>query len=115
MTNQNISTPDMTLGSPVRMPDDDRSPPPYPSDTFARRAAKYAPMVRGAPPILIPAELVTSHIVTLPKSGARQKAALLTYAVEDRVAAQIDSVQVVQGPLRSETTGEALALSLIHI
>mgnify|MGYP003145328796 CR=1 FL=1 len=67
-------------------------------------------MVRGAPPILIPAELVTSHIVTLPKSGARQKAALLTYAVEDRVAAQIDSVQVVQGPLRSETPGEALAL-----
>lgn len=111
MTNQNISASDTALGSPVRMPgDDDRSPPPYPSDTFARRAAKYAPMVRGAPPILIPAELVTSHIVTLPKSGARQKAALLTYAVEDRVAAQIDSVQVVQGPLRSETPGEALAL-----
>ncbi len=111
MTNQNISTPDMTLGSPVRMPDEYEShPPPYPSDIFAKRAAEFAPQVRGASPILIPAELVTSHIVTLPKSGARQRAALLTYAVEDRVAAQIDSVQVIQGPLRAETPGEVLAL-----
>jgi len=112
VNNQNISAAEPAPGLPGRLPDADVEAPPtvYPFDRFERRAAEYAHLVRGAPPILIAAERVTSHIVSLPKTGARQRSALLTYAVEDRVAAPIDSVQVVQGPARSAPAGEVLAL-----
>ncbi len=114
MTNQSISAPDAALGLPVDLPADTAIArvPRHPSNAMIQRASKYAHMVRGGPPVLIPAELIAAHVVTLPKVGARQRSALLTYAVEDRVAAPIDSVQVVQGPLRADTAGQVLALVL---
>lgn len=45
-------------------------------------------------PYVIPSELVTALIVTLPKTSARQRGALLTFAVEERVGVPIDSVVV---------------------
>lgn len=114
MTNQSISAPDAAFGLPVGMPADTAQSalPAYPSLSLTRRAAQYGAMLRGGPPVLVPAEVIAAHIVTLPKAGSRQRAALLTYAVEDRIAAPIDTVQVVHGPLATAGAGETLALVL---
>ncbi len=73
------------------------------------RAAQYSAASRDSALRLLPAELVSSFVVSVPKSSPRQRAALITYAIEDRIAAPIETVLVVQGPLRSQTTGEVLA------
>ena len=73
-----------------------------------RAASRIAPYV-------IPSELVTALVVTLPKTSARQRAALLTFAIEDHIAAPIDSVVVkparLDSPAASFNTHLALVVS----
>lgn len=57
-----------------------------------RRARRSAPQV-------IPSELVTALVVELPKASARQRAALLTFAVEERIGAPIEGVVVAPARL----------------
>lgn len=54
----------------------------------------------GAPrPFLLAAEQVGSLLITVPRSTARQRAALLTFAAEERIAAPIDLTRVAPGPV----------------
>ena len=62
-----------------------------------RIAAALTSSRRGASqpaPVVLPSELVTALIVVLPRTSVRQRAALLTFAVEERVGVPIDSVLV---------------------
>ena len=61
-------------------------------------------------PVLIPSELICACIVDLPATGGRQRATLLTYAVEEKIAQPIETVAVVQCGLRDALPGRALAL-----
>ena len=71
-----------------------------------RAASRIAPYV-------IPSEFVTALVVTLPKTSARQRAALLTFAVEDHIAAPIDSVVVEPARLGSPATSSNTHLALV--
>lgn len=81
-----------------------------PSGAMIARAAQFGTGLRNGVPDLVAAEHVGSFIVSVPRSSARQRGALITYAVEDRIATSIDSVEVVQAPLTGAANGEVLAL-----
>ena len=63
------------------------------------RLAQVWPARRGPPPFLLAAELVGSHLITLPPAKARQRAAMLAFAAEDVIAAPLDSTVVAAGPV----------------
>lgn len=64
-----------------------------------------------AAPQILPSELVTSLVVTLPRTSARQRAALLAFAVEERVGVPIDTVVVAPAQLGDPAPpGAVLAL-----
>ena len=112
MTNQDVSSQNSALELTIGMTPESSIPffPIDNSGAMTRRAAKYASMMRNGPPVLMPTELIASHVLTLPKAGSRQRAALLKYAVEDLVAVPIDTVGVMQAPLATSVPGEILAL-----
>jgi general secretion pathway protein L len=76
------------------------------------RADAYCPKENGLSARLVAAEQVGSFLVDVPRATARQRRALLTFAVEDRIAAPIQSVQVIQGPLENADPGQLLAFVL---
>lgn len=49
-------------------------------------------------PFLLAAELVTSHLISLPPATPRQRAAMLAFAAEERIAAPLDTTLVAPGP-----------------
>ncbi|WP_143155572.1 type II secretion system protein GspL [Loktanella atrilutea] len=50
-------------------------------------------------PFLLAAEQVGSHLITLPPAKARQRAAMLAFAAEERIAAPLDATVVAPGPI----------------
>ncbi len=80
------------------------------SGPLTQRCAEAAARLRRPAPWLLPSERVSALLVALPAASARQRAALLAFAVEDRVGAPIDSVAVAQAPLSGADRGLALAL-----
>ncbi|KZX95213.1 MULTISPECIES: type II secretion system protein GspL [unclassified Sulfitobacter] len=84
--------------------------PLAPAASLLKHRARELARLRRTQPEVIASEHVGAHAVDLPKSGARQREALLTYAVEDRIAAPIDSVRVAQGPGPAGPGGEVVAL-----
>jgi general secretion pathway protein L len=83
-----------------------------PSAAMLARAEEFCPKVDGLPARPVAAELVGSFIVNVPKSNARQRQALITFAVEERIAAPLHAVQIVQAPLSNAKPGDHLALVL---
>lgn len=84
--------------------------PGQPSAPLAARCAHAAEAAGRPVPMLLSSESVTALRVDLPEAPTRQRRALLTFAVEDRLAAPIDALVVRPGPLRGAARGEALAL-----
>ena len=76
------------------------------------RAELYCPQVDGLAARPVSAEHVSSFIVHVPRSNARQRQALITFAVEERIAAPLQSVQIIQGPLADASPGDHLAFVL---
>lgn len=64
-------------------------------------------------PYVIASELVTALIVDLPKASARQRTALLTFAVEERVGVPIDTVVVVAARLGDPAARPNAQLAII--
>lgn len=100
MTNQSVTIksgaserPNVVAGG---MTDKQRSP--LVSDAMIARAARFGPKSPNGPVQLIAGEQVGSLVISVPQSTARQRQAMITFAVEDRIAAPIDSVQVVECP-----------------
>ena len=85
---------------------------------MALRAAQFCAGIRAGNragiPALVPAEQVSAFVVDLPKGGARQRAQLLTYAVEDRIGQPIEGVVVAQAPLAGAGPGQVLACVISH-
>jgi general secretion pathway protein L len=75
-----------------------------------QRARAFCGPSRLGMPVLVPSELVTSLIVDLPAGSARQRAALLPYAIEDRIAQPIETVVVAPAHLQGAAPGQVLAL-----
>ena len=50
-------------------------------------------------PFLLAAEQVGSHLIVLPPAKARQRAAMLAFAAEERIAAPLDATLVAPGPV----------------
>lgn len=73
---------------------------PDPGGVLVRRAMAALPRRRDAVPVLLASEHVGAFAVPLPRASARQRQAMLAYAIEDRVAAPLDTLQVVAGPSR---------------
>lgn len=65
---------------------------------------------RRPAPVLIGSEAVTALRVDLPDAPARQRRALLTFAVEERLATPIEALVVLPGPLAGAPKAEAMAL-----
>ncbi|MBU2359557.1 MAG: hypothetical protein KKB02_11610 [Alphaproteobacteria bacterium] len=64
----------------------------------------------GVPrPFLLAAEQVGSTLIVLPRSSARQRAAMLTFAAEDRIAASVDRTRVAPGPVVASAGAPQLA------
>jgi general secretion pathway protein L len=78
-----------------------------PCDAMLARAAQFGAKAPKGPLKLIAAEHVGSHVVSVPKSTARQRHSMITFAVEDRIAAPIETVKVVEGP--TQGGGQVLA------
>ncbi|HVG49603.1 MAG TPA: type II secretion system protein GspL [Rubellimicrobium sp.] len=68
---------------------------------------------RRPAPHVIPSELVTALVVDLPKASARQRAALLTFAVEERIGAPIESVTVAPARLSDPSAPPGRQLALV--
>ncbi|QFT58110.1 GspL cytoplasmic actin-ATPase-like region [Sulfitobacter sp. THAF37] len=109
MTNQDISIDNTASGRPAVLPDHDTDDTPRIAigPKLQQRAATA--QSRGGPIRLLPTELVGVHLVRLPKSRARQRPALLTFAVEERIGVPIDRVRVIEGP-HDTKDGQALAM-----
>ena len=75
-------------------------------------AARLPATRRRLPPVLIAAEQVTSLLVDLPVAGPRRRDALLSFAVEDRIAQPIDTVAVLRAPLNDPAAGPTRVLAL---
>ena len=113
MINQGTIAADAASGRPVAVSAEMPSGPPAglaPSETLLAHRARELSRIRRGPPEVIAAEHIAAHPVHLPKAGARQRDALLTYSVEDHIAAPIDTVRVVQGPGPLSPEGEVVAL-----
>lgn len=114
MISQGIK-PDLNASErPVRLPASDalRVPLTIKNLAMVARAELYCPQVDGLAARPVSAEHVSSFIVHVPKSNARQRQALITFAVEERIAAPLHSVQVVQGPLSGAAPGDHLTFVL---
>ena len=114
MTNQSITTDLDASERPVGLREEHtlKSSQSPASAGLIARAETYCPKEDGLSARLVAAEQVGSFLVEVPRATARQRRALLTFAVEDRIAAPIQSVQVVQGPLDSADPGQLLAFVL---
>lgn len=77
---------------------------------ICQRAQKFCGQSRVGQPILVPTEWVSAFIIDLPTAAARQRGALLAYAVEDKIAQPIESVIVAQARLQAAPPGRVLAL-----
>lgn len=69
-----------------------------PCRSLVQRADQYGAHLRARIHVLA-SEHVASHLVTLPKAAARHRAAMLAFALEDQVAAPIETVVVTPGPV----------------
>ena len=98
------------ISAPVATPFPRQSTATQPDSAIWQRARKFCGGVKPGMPVLIPAELVSACVVDLPAASVRQRTALLTYAVEDRIAAPVETVLVAQAPLLSAVPGRVLAL-----
>lgn len=100
MKNQGPITTDAVFGPPVDVPADRTT-------TLAGSAAMQDRLVRivshpsADVPFLLAAEHVTSLLVDLPPASARQRAAMLAFAAEDRIAAPLDATLVAAGPVNA--------------
>ena len=114
MTNQSITTDLDASERPVGLREEHtlKSSQSPASAGLIARAETYCPKEDGLSARLVAAEQVGSFLVEVPRATARQRRTLLTFAVEDRIAAPIQSVQVVQGPLDSADPGQLLAFVL---
>lgn len=65
---------------------------------LARRLIDAGRRDRAPVPLILPSEFVTALLVILPPSSARQRNALLAFAVEERIGAPIETVCVAPGP-----------------
>ena len=77
-----------------------------------QRARAFCGASRLGMPVLVPSELVTSLVVDLPAGSTRQRAALLPYAIEDKIAQPIESVVVATAYLQGAAPGQVLALAM---
>lgn len=111
MNNQDISAEMTASGRSAVLTDRDAEDQPsiVIGPLLQERAQVASAKLRGAAITLLPSEHVGAHLVALPKSRARQRPALLTFAVEERIGVPIDSVRVVEGP-HPARDGHALAL-----
>ncbi len=110
----------MASGPPVAVHADHANPTtapfvrpgqPLPGDNaLALRAKQFCTGHRKGLPVLVASELIAALVVDLPAASARQRDALLAYAVEDRVAQPIEVVAVAQGMLSGAAPGQVLAL-----
>lgn len=58
---------------------------------------------------LLAAEYTACHLLTLPKAPARQRAAMIRFAAEDKIAVPLETVVVSQGPVSPSSPGQTLA------
>ena len=79
---------------------------------MVQRAIKFCAGTRAGIPALLAAEQVSAFIIDLPKSSARQRAQLLTYAVEDRIGQPIETMVVAQAHLAGAGPGQVLACAI---
>lgn len=75
-----------------------------------QRAKQFCAPTRLGMPVLVPTEMISAILADLPGSSARQRGALLAYAVEDRIAQPIESVVVAAARLHAALSGRMLAL-----
>ena len=99
MNNQSITTDLDAFERPVGLREAQTLKPSLsPASTgLIARAETYCPKEDGLSARLVAAEQVGSFLVEVPRATARQRRTLLTFAVEDRIAAPIQSVQVGMG------------------
>ncbi|MFC6642476.1 hypothetical protein [Sulfitobacter profundi] len=114
MSNQSITSEMDASERPIDLRDENTLKPLLSPATagLLARADAYCPKENGLSARLVAAEQVGSFLVDVPRATARQRRALLTFAVEDRIAAPIQSVQVIQGPLENADPGQLLAFVL---
>lgn len=82
------------------------------SAPLSERCAAAAAKMRRPIPVMIRSEVVTALCVDLPHATARQRRAMLTYAVEERLAAPIETLVVLPGPLQGAPKSSVLALAI---
>ena len=94
MTNQSITTDLDASERPVGLREEHtlKSSQSPASAGLIARAETYCPKEDGLSARLVAAEQVGSFLVEVPRATARQRRTLLTFAVEDRIAAPIQSV-----------------------
>jgi general secretion pathway protein L len=112
--------------APGALPDDSREDPvrPFPRPApaggvvgpLAERVARATRSRRGSArpaPRLIPSELVTALAVELPRAPARRRAAMLAFAVEERVGVPIEAVVVAEARLDDPAALPGTHLALV--
>lgn len=107
MNNQGINAKNVASAPPVVLPDDHTElQVPHPTSMSVARAGSAALqdlLARGVTqrplPFLLAGEQVTSHLITLPPASTRQRAAMLVFAAEDRIAMPLDQTLITAGPV----------------
>ncbi len=109
MSNQNVTGEPDALERPFLLPVSgaENTMKSIPGAAMIARAMQFGVKPPKGPLELIAAEHVGSHVVSVPKSTARQRHSMITFAVEDRIAAPIETVKVVEGPALED--GQTLA------
>ena len=116
MINQGASDDMGAFGGPLALPGPDLPE----SDGDAAGARQGSPVMlarlehlmrdsRQPRPFVLAAEQVGSVVVTLPRASARQRASMIAFAAEERIAAPIDTVLVTPGPQTAVSGGPQLA------
>lgn len=95
------------LEAPVSLTDHQVDPATAPVPRVARGGsaamlARLQAYQTGPHPFILAAEQVGTALVKLPRVAARQRAAVLAFAVEELIAAPVDQTLVAQGPVIAE-------------
>lgn len=84
------------------------------SHSLQNRANTYHKNNAGTSLILLGSEHVGCHHVTLPKASARQQAAMLQFAIEDQIAAPLETVLIAKAPVKTKSKTDFLVFVVDH-
>ncbi len=110
MINQCVKQDFLAVGPPEVVPSENVSYLQPHNLVLSDRARSVFSDSRLEAPCIVPAEFVGTFNVVLPKTKPRQRQMVLTYAVEEMIAEQIDKSRVFEGPIANQDKKTTLAL-----